>query len=353
MNNDIDELKSLDMRSKEVFRHIVETYLAKGDPVGSRNLSKQLPIALSPASIRNVMSDLEELGLIYSPHVSAGRLPTESGLRIFVDGLLEIGELESNERKQIETQMEGSAKEKSVDEVLTEVGDLIAGLSNCAGVVLTDKNNNYLKHIEFVPLNPNKALAVLVAEDGSIENRIVQLPEGLPPSALVEASNYLNHHIRNMTLSEARDHVERESQHIKKELDTLTSQLISDGFATWSGGHEDGKSLIIRGRSHLLDDLDKMEDLDRIRTLFDDLEAKKELIQLLGLSEQAEGVRIFIGSENKLFSLSGSSIIISPFENSNKKIVGALGIIGPTRLNYARIIPMVDYTAKLVGRLLT
>lgn len=353
MDRHLDELKNLDARSRDIFRHIVETYIATGQPVGSRNLSRQLPISLSPASIRNVMSDLEELGLIYAPHISAGRLPTETGLRMFVDALLEVGDLGLDERSQIQAQMGGSAREKNVDDVLTEVGDLIAGLSNCAGIVLTDKNNNRLKHIEFVHLGPEKALAILVGEDGSVENRVIHLPEGLPPSALVEATNYLNHHIRNLTLGEARLHLEKESQTLKSELDQLTTELIDQGLALWSGGQGDGKSLIIRGRSHLLDDLEKLEDLDRIRKLFDDLEAKKDLIQLLDLSENADGVRIFIGSENKLFSLSGSSIIAAPFENSERQIVGVLGVIGPTRLNYARIIPMIDYTAKLVSRLLT
>lgn len=353
MTLDLSDLKNFDSRSQEIFRQIVETYLATGNPVGSRNLSRQLPMSLSPASVRNVMSDLEELGLIYSPHISAGRLPTETGLRMFVDALLEVGDLSLEERQKIETQMEGNSREKNVDEVLTEVGDVLSGLSNCAGVVLTDKNNNRLKHIEFVHLGPQKVLVVLVSEDGSVENRIINLPEGLPPSVLNEATNYLNHKIRNMTLGDARELIKQEQQTLKRELDNLTAELIEEGFALWSGGQEDGKSLIVRGQSHLLDDLEKMEDLQRVRTLFDDLEAKKELIDLLGLTEEAEGVRIFIGSENKLFSLSGSSLIVAPFENSDRKIVGILGVIGPTRLNYARIIPMVDYTAKLVGRLLT
>ncbi len=348
-----NELQELDSRSREIFRQIVETYLDTGEPVGSRNISRQLPMTLSPASVRNVMSDLEALGLIFAPHTSAGRLPTQSGLRLFVDGLLEVGDLNQDERKQIEAQIRGTSTETAIEDVLSEVGEMLSGLSQCAGVVLTEKQSNLLKHVEFVNLEPGKALVVLVSEDGNVENRIVTLPQGLPPSALLEASNYLNARVRGKTLSEAQVQIEKEIEERKAELDNLTAKIVQDGLATWSGGNEGSKSLIVRGRSHLLDDLTAIDDLERIRKLFDDLEAKKDLIQLLGLAEKAEGVRIFIGSENQLFSLSGSSLIVAPFQDSERQIVGVLGVIGPTRLNYARIIPMVDYTAKLVGRLLT
>lgn len=353
MSETLSDLQELNSRSREIFKQIVESYLATGTPVGSRNLSRQLPMSLSPASVRNVMSDLENLGLIYAPHTSAGRMPTEIGLRLFVDGMLEVGDIDTDERKKIESQLSGGSHDKAVDDVLLEISDVLSGLSSCAGVVLTDKKNNKLKHIEFVHLGDQKALVVMVGESGSVENRIVNLPSGLPPSALIEATNYLNHHIRNKSLDEARLVIEEMLAVQQAELDTLTQKLIKDGLAIWSGDGEESKSLIVRGRSHLLDDLTEMEDLSRIRMLFDDLETKRELMQLLSLTDQAEGVRIFIGSENKLFSLSGSSLIAAPFTDNEKKIVGVVGVIGPTRLNYARIIPMVDYTAKLVGRLLT
>ncbi|MGH1352088.1 MAG: heat-inducible transcriptional repressor HrcA [Methyloligellaceae bacterium] len=353
MSENVSELSELNSRSREIFRTIVESYLSTGTPVGSRNLSRQLPMSLSPASVRNVMSDLESLGLIYAPHTSAGRMPTETGLRMFVDGMLEVGDINSQERKQIEAQISGSSQEKAVEDVLNEVSDVLSGLSSCAGMVLTDKKNNRLKHIEFVNIAEQRALVVMVGENGSVENRVVHLPKGLPPSALVEASNYLNHHIRNKSLDEARAHIKTMFDVQKAELDILTQKLIQEGLAMWSGDGEDSKSLIVRGRSHLLDDLTELQDLERIRMLFDDLETKRELMQLLSLTDEAEGVRIFIGSENKLFSLSGSSLIAAPFTDNEKKIVGVVGVIGPTRLNYARIIPMVDYTAKLVGRLLT
>jgi heat-inducible transcriptional repressor len=352
MTDHTSELTKLNSRSRAIFRQIVESYLATGEPVGSRNLSRTLPMTLSPASVRNVMSDLEQLGLIYAPHTSAGRLPTQLGLRLFVDGLLEIGDLAEGERRQIEAQI-GVKRDKSMDEVLSEAGEMISGLSHCAGVVLAEKQISVVKHIEFVPLDPGRALVVLVGEGQNVENRVISLPPGLPSSALVEAANYLNAHSRGLTISEARARIEQQLTSAKAELDTLTRKVIQDGLAEWSGAVDDRKSLIVRGQSNLLKDLRAIEDLERIRRLFEDLEAKRELIQLLGLAETAEGVRIFIGSENKLFSLSGSSLIVAPFHDNTRKIVGVLGVIGPTRLNYARIIPMVDYTARLVGRLLT
>lgn len=299
------------------------------------------------------MSDLEALGLISAPHTSAGRLPTESGLRLFVDGLLEIGDLSSQERRAIERQVGQNRGYQSIEELLTEAGELISGLSHCAGVVLAEKRVSQIKHIEFVPLDPDRAMVVLVGQDGEVDNRVIDIPHGLPSSALVEASNYLNTHLSGKTLAEARARIEKELGDAEAEFDQLTTRVIEAGLATWSGGAADEKSLIVRGRSHLLADVNVAEDMDRIRKLFDDLESKRDLIQLLGFADRADGVRIFIGSENKLFSLSGSSLIVAPFEDSDKKIVGMLGIIGPTRLNYARIIPMVDYTARLISRVIT
>jgi heat-inducible transcriptional repressor len=347
---DVVSVNELNERSRAIFRQIVDTYLSTGEPVGSRNLSRQLPMTLSPASVRNVMADLESLGLIYAPHTSAGRLPTESGLRLFVDGLLELGTLDEAERARIESQIGGRG---GLNDLITEASELISGLSRCAGVVLAEKLVNRVKHLEFVSLDATRAMIVLVGEDGTIENRVLSLPQGMPSSALAEASNYLNARIKGATLSEARQRVEDELKARKAQLDEITARIVQSGLAQWSGGKEESKSLVIRGQSHLLDDLKAVEDLERVRLLFNDLEAKKDIMQLLTLAEQAEGVRIFIGSENQLFSMSGSSLIVAPFSDSEHKIVGVLGVIGPTRLNYARIIPMVDYTARLLGRLLT
>ncbi|HYB58475.1 MAG TPA: heat-inducible transcriptional repressor HrcA [Alphaproteobacteria bacterium] len=345
-------LAQLNERSREIFRQIVESYLATGEPVGSRNLSRILPMTLSPASVRNVMSDLEQLGLVYAPHTSAGRLPTEIGLRFFVDALMQIGDLTERDRKAIEAQVAGAGQAKSLEAVLTEASGLLSGLSRAAGVVLTAKSNQRLKHVEFVRLEPERALVVLVAEDGQVENRVLNIPVGLPTSALVEAGNYLNARIRGRTLAEVRAEIEQRLKEGQAELDQLTQKIVAAGLASWSGGETDERKLIVRGQAHLLEDLKAVADLERVRLLFDDLETRRDVIDLLGRAEQAEGVRIFIGSENKLFSLSGSSTIVAPYHDASGHIVGVLGVIGPTRLNYARIVPMVDYTAKVVSKLL-
>ena len=345
-------LAQLNERSREIFRLIVESYLATGEPVGSRNLSRILPMSLSPASVRNVMSDLERLGLVYAPHTSAGRLPTEMGLRFFVDALMQIGDLSERDRRAIEAQVAASGQGKSVESVLTEASGLLSGLSRAAGVVLTAKSNPRLKHIEFVRLEPERALVILLGEDGQVENRVLNVPIGLPTSALTEAANFVNARIRGHTLDELKVDIERTLKQGEAELDQLTKKIVADGLASWSGGESDERKLIVRGQAHLLEDLKVLADLERVRLLFDDLETRRDVIDLLGRAELAEGVRIFIGSENKLFSLSGSSTIVAPYHDASGHIVGVLGVIGPTRLNYARIVPMVDYTAKVVSKLL-
>jgi heat-inducible transcriptional repressor len=344
-------LVQLNERSREIFRQIVESYLATGEPLGSRNLSRLIAMPLSPASVRNVMQDLEELGLIYAPHTSAGRLPTELGLRFFVDALMQVGELNDKERETIEGQV--AAAGQSMEDVLTQASGLLSGLTRAAGVVLTAKSNVRLKHIEFVRLEPTRALVVLVADDGQVENRIVPLPLGLPSSALTEAANFLNAHARDKTLAEAKADMEQALEASRAELDQLTQKIVAAGLASWSGGTSDDRKLIVRGQANLLEDLKALEDLERVRLLFDDLETKRGLADLLGRAEEAEGVRIFIGSENKLFSLSGSSTVMTPYRDGSGRMVGVLGVIGPTRLNYARVIPMVDYTARVVSKLLS
>jgi heat-inducible transcriptional repressor len=343
-------LAQLSERSREIFRQIVDSYLASGDPVGSRQLSRLLPMTLSPASVRNVMQDLEELGLVYAPHTSAGRMPTELGLRFFVDSLLQIGDIDESERARIEAQVQAASKDHDLEGVLTEATSLLSGLTRSAGVVVTSKENARLKQIDFVRLEPERALAILVAEDGSVENRVLPVPRDLPASALIEAENYLNARIKGRTLAEARAEIEASRRAAQSELDELAARLVDEGLASWAGPGG-ARQLIVRGQANLLEDLTAMADLERIRLLFADLETKTEVIDLLERAETGEGVRIFIGSENKLFSLSGSSMIATPFHDSNKRIVGVLGVIGPTRLNYARIVPMVDYTAKVVARI--
>jgi heat-inducible transcriptional repressor len=345
-------LAQLNERSRDIFRQIVESYLATGEPVGSRNISRLIAVPLSPASVRNVMADLEALGLIYAPHTSAGRLPTEIGLRFFVDALMQMGDLTEAERQSIQTQLASVGKAQSVEAALGEALTRLSGLTRAAAVVLTGKSNSRLKHIEFVRLEPERALVVLVGEDGQVENRVLALPPGVPSSALIEATNFLNARIRGRTLAEARLELETALAENRAELDQLTQKVIAAGIASWSGGENEDRQLIVRGHANLLEDLHALEDLERVRLLFDDLETKRGVIDLLGRAESAEGVRIFIGSENKLFSLSGSSTIIAPYRDAAGHIVGVLGVIGPTRLNYARVIPTVDYAARIVSRLL-
>ena len=348
---------ALGERPREVFRHLVEAFLASGEPVGSRTLSQRLPLTLSPASIRNVMADLESMGLLYAPHTSAGRVPTERGLRLFVDGLLEIGELAPDERVAIEARMSGSGRH--LEDVLIQATSLLSGLSRCAGLMVTAKQDSALKHVEFVSVAPGKALVIMVSEDGQVENRVIDTPIGLPVSALSEASNYLNARLRGRTIDSARTEILAELESERVELDSLTAKIVADGLATLSqpsldpkNGGRDDKVLIVRGASHLLDSVEAQADIERVRTLFEDIERKADLIRLLELAKEGDGVRIFIGSENRLFSLSGSSIVAAPYANAAGKIVGVIGVLGPTRLNYGRIIPMVDHTAKVIGRLL-
>ncbi|HEY6578320.1 MAG TPA: heat-inducible transcriptional repressor HrcA [Rhizomicrobium sp.] len=348
-------VNDLGERPREVFRHLVDAFLASGEPVGSRTLSQRLPHSLSPASIRNVMADLEAMGLLWAPHTSAGRVPTEKGLRLFVDGLLEIGDLSPEERGAIEARIARTGR--GVEDVLTEATMMLSGLSHCAGLVVAPKQDSALKHVEFVPVAPGRALVVIVSEDGQVENRLIETPLGLPVSALSEASNYLNARLRGRTLGSARAEIMVDLETKRAELDALTAKIVAEGLATLAAPSgvmpaAEEKVLIVRGAAHLLDRLDVQTDLERVRTLFDDIERKNDLIRLLELAAQGDGVRIFIGSENRLFSLSGSSIVAAPYANAQGSVVGAIGVLGPTRLNYARIIPMVDHTAKVVGRLL-
>jgi heat-inducible transcriptional repressor len=342
-------VSELNERSREIFRLIVDGYVQTGEPIGSRTLSRLLGQNLSPATIRNVMADLEEIGLLYAPHTSAGRLPTEAGLRLFVHGLLEIGNLAENERNNIESLC--AARGKSLAQALEEATTALSGLSHCAGVVVVPKQERPLKHIEFVHLGPGRALVVLVTEDGLVENRVIEVPLGLPPSTLVSAGNYLNARLIGRTIEEARSEIEEDIGSHKAQLDELTTRVVATGLASWAGG--DGESaLIVRGQANLLEDVTALADLERLRTLFEMLETKETMLRLLDASKTAEGVQIFIGAESHLFGVAGCSLIIAPYQNSREQIIGAIGVIGPTRINYARIIPMVDYTAKVIGRLI-
>lgn len=344
-------LSDLTDRSREVFRQVVESYLETGDPVGSKTLTETLAEKVSPATIRNVMSDLEQLGLLDSPHTSAGRIPTQVGLRMFVDGLLEVGSVSGNERSEIERSLD--TNEADIGGMMDKVGSMLSGLTQGASLVLTPKTESPIKHLEFVALSPEKALVVLVTADGQVENRLFTPPIGLTPSAMREAANFLNAILEGHTVSQMQSVVAREIERHRQELDRLSQSLIKDGLAIWVDEQDGRDRLIVRGRANLVEDGASELDLERIRQLFDDLERKRDLAHLLDLTEEGDGVRIFIGSENKLFSLSGSSLVVSPYMNAERKIIGAVGVIGPTRLNYGRIVPIVDYTAQLVGRLVS
>ncbi len=350
----IDEanlISDMNDRTREVFRCVVEGYLESGDPVGSRTLTRSLREKVSAATIRNVMQDLEYLGLLSSPHVSAGRIPTHSGLRMFVDGLLEVGQLDASDQEKIDATL--GSDETDVGTMLDRVGSALSGLTQGASLVLTPKHEAPIKHIEFVSLAPDRALVVLVQADGHVENRVFTPPSGQTPSSMREAANFLNMLAEGKTLSELMGSIKSEIQAHRQELDGLAREMVENGMALWDGDSDSYERLIVRGRANLVETEGEEQDLERIRTLFDDLERKRDIAEFLELTEKGDGVRIFIGSENKLFSLSGSSLVVSPYMNSDRKIIGAVGVIGPTRLNYGRIVPIVDYTAQLIGNLLS
>ncbi|MEM6891185.1 MAG: heat-inducible transcriptional repressor HrcA [Pseudomonadota bacterium] len=344
-------LEEMNHRSREVFRRVVEGYLETGAPVGSRSLTREMNEKVSAATIRNVMQDLEYLGLLAAPHISAGRVPTQAGLRLFVDGVLEIGDLSESDRDTIDRRL--TENDADVTEILDRVGSVLSGVTHGASLVLAPKHEAPLKHIEFVSLAADRALAVLVFDDGHVENRFFQPPPGQTASSYREAANFLNAIATGHTLSELGDVVANEILRRRQELDSLSRDLVETGAAFWENEGTDYERLIVRGRANLLGDSAEKEELERIRELFDDLERKRDIAEFLDLAEHGEGVRIFIGSENKLFSLSGSSLVVSPYMNADRKVIGAVGVIGPTRLNYGRIVPIVDYTAQVVGRLIS
>ncbi len=344
-------LSDMNDRSREVFRRVVEGYLASGEPVGSRTLTRTMSEKVSAATIRNVMQDLEYLGLLGSPHVSAGRVPTQHGLRMFVDGLLEVSELDHDDRRMIDSTLTSNSSD--VGNLLDKVGSALSGVTSGASLVLAPKHEAPIKHIEFVSLAPDRALVVLVFADGHVENRVFEPPMGQTPSSMREAANFLNAFAEGRMLSDLRSGIATEIAGRRQELNELARDLVENGLAVWENEGAPYERLIVRGRANLLDQDAEASDLELIRTLFDDLERKRDIAEFLELTEEGEGVRIFIGSENKLFSLSGSSLVVSPYMNADRKIIGAVGVIGPTRLNYGRIVPIVDYTAQLVGRLIS
>jgi heat-inducible transcriptional repressor len=341
----------MNKRSREVFRRVVEGYLTDGEPVGSRTLSREFSEDISAATIRNVMQDLELLGLLGSPHTSAGRIPTQLGLRMFVDSILEVSEVNKGDRKKIDEII--SDETNQVEDILDDISTTLSGVTQGASLVLTPKHEAPIKHVEFLPLSASQALVVLVFADGHVENRLFKPPLGQTPSSMKEAANFLNAIMGGNTLSEAKKLIKNEIDYRRQELNSLAHDLVQSGLALWEDTEERNERLIVKGRANLLSESSQQEDLDRIKNLFDDLERKRDIADFLELTEKGEGVRIFIGSENKLFSLTGSSLVVSPYMNSDRKVIGAVGVIGPTRLNYGRIVPVVDYTAQLVGKMIS
>ena len=342
-------LQEMNERSREVFRRVVESYLSSGAPVGSRSLTRDFSEKVSAATIRNVMQDLEYMGLLESPHVSAGRVPTQQGLRIFVDGLLEVNPVAVTDREMLDATR--NSNERDVATMLDRVSGALSTLTRGASLVLAPKHEAAIRQVEFVSLSPERALVVLVFADGHVENRVFTPPPGLTPSAMREAANFLNAMANGLTVSQLRQRMQSQITTRRQEIDALAGDLVERGLAIWENEGEAQERLIVRGRANLLEQTDE-ENLSRIRELFEDLERKRDIAEFLELTEKGEGVRIFIGSENRLFSLTGSTLVVSPYMNADRKIVGAVGVIGPTRLNYGRIVPIVDYTAQLVGRML-
>ncbi len=340
-------LTELNERAREIFRQIVDAYLVSGAPVGSRTLSKGGALGLSPASIRNVMQDLEELGLLAAPHTSAGRLPTELGLRMFVDGMMQAAEVSEDERAVLES---GLAPGVAMEEALTRTTAALSGLSHCAGLVMVPARELVIRQISFVPLSPSRTLVVLVGADGSVENRLLDLPPGVLPASLEAAANYITTRLAGLTLADAMQRMQAEIARDRAMLDTLTQAAVAAGLAVWSSDAAARPVLIVRGQANLVE---SQMDMDKVRQLLDDLEDKAELIRLLENARGADATRIFIGAESRLFSLSGSSVIAAPYRGNDGKVIGVVGVIGPTRLNYARVIPMVDYTARTLSRLVS
>ncbi len=351
MTDQTPNLDELNDRSREVFRRVVEGYLESGAPVGSRTLTRSLSEQVSAATVRNVMQDLEYLGLLDSPHISAGRVPTQLGLRLFVDGLLEVGDLNGEDQARIDETLGSNSEDVPV--MLDRIGSALSGVTQGASLVLSPKQDAEIRHVEFVSLAPDRALVVLVFSDGHVENRLFTPPAGQTPSSMREAANFVNALAEGRTLSQLATTIKEQIVIRRQEIDNLAADMVETGLVVWEDRGAETERLIVRGRGNLIGEDSTDDNLERIKHLFDDLERKRDIAEFLDLAEGGDGVRIFIGSENKLFSLSGSSLVVSPYMNADRKVVGAVGVIGPTRLNYGRIVPIVDYTAQLVGRIIS
>ena len=343
-------ITELNDRTRHILKLVVDAYVETGEPIGSRAISEKLGMSLSPATIRNAMAELEDRGLLYAPHTSAGRLPTESGMTVFVEGLLELDHLSRDEQSQIEAKM-NAARGQNLTDVLEQTSRFLSGLSSCAGLVFAPKSEDPVRQVEFVLLGPGRALAVLVTSSGMVENRLLDVTTDITATELTRAANYLNSRIADKTLSQAAEQIRADLLADRTQLDALTARVVEAGIASLSPD-ADGGHLFIKGQANLLDDITAIADLERIRSLFDALETKESMLKLLQATTQGEGVKIYIGAENKLFNHSGCSMIVSPYRSQDARVMGAIGVIGPTRLNYGRIIPVINYTSQIIGRIL-
>ena len=340
----------LNDRSKQIFKSVIESYLETGEPVGSETLSKKLGIDISASAIRSILADLQNEGLLYAPHVSAGRLPTDKGVRLFVNGLLEFGRLTKNEREVIKNKCQ--SKGTSLPEVLNETSKILSGLSSCAGFVVAPKLQNKIKHIEFIRLNSNQIMSIIASENGLVENRILDSNQNYNDNTLKQVSNYLNSKFSNITIDEIKKTLSKEIENSQIELDNISKKLVQEGIIEIPPDFET-PYIFLHGQSSLLEDEIVAKNLDQIRSLFDDIENKSSFLSVLESTAEAKGVQIFIGSQNFLFKHSGISMVVAPYKNKEQKIIGAIGVVGPMRLNYAKIVPLVDYTSKVVGRILS
>jgi len=343
MTQPITELSD---RMREIFAAVVDSYIERGLPVGSKALADS--VNLSPASIRGVMQELEERGLLTHPHTSAGRIPTDSGLRLFVDGIMQVAAPDPRETREIERQI---VRDQPIEDALAAASSALSGLSQAAGLVLAPKRELTLKQVNFVPLDRGRALAVLVGADGSVENRVITLDGATNADGLTQVSNFVNARLSGLTLAEAGARLRAEIRERKEAVDGAAAELVASGLAAWSRDHARRPVLIVRGQANLIDD-SAAEDLERVRQLLDELEDRQEIAKLLEGARDAPSCRVFIGSENRTFALSGSSVIAAPYRGTQGQVVGVVGVIGPTRLNYARVVPMVEFTAKALTRLM-
>ena len=335
----------MDRRAQTLLKTLIERYIADGQPVGSRTLSKYSGLELSPATIRNVMADLEDLGLIVSPHTSAGRVPTPKGYRLFVDTLLTVQPLQYDQTERIQGQLRGDEPQR----VLAQAASLLSNLSHFAGVVLTPRRSSLFRQVEFMRLSDRRILLIIVTPEGDVQNRILHTERDYTPSQLVEAANFINAHFAGLALESIRERLRGELASLRDDITVLMQRAIE---ASGKALTEESEPVVISGERNLLGIADLSDNMERLRRLFDMFDQRSGLLQLLDASSHAHGVQIFIGGESKLVPMDQMSVVVAPYEVDGK-IVGTLGVIGPTRMAYERVIPIVDITAKLVSTALS